>query len=118
MDYPVLGRSPDVVVGVVECRLDALGNAVALAVASVVLGYQQITALSAATALAPPAGATTAVITAETQAVRYRDDGTNPTATVGMPIAVGQPFTYTGNLAAIKFIEQTASAKLNVSYYK
>lgn len=81
------------------------------------LGYQQITSLSAATALTIPAGATVAVIQAETQAVRWRDDGTNPTASVGQPLTTGVLFTYRGNLTAIKFIEQTASAKLNVSYY-
>lgn len=82
------------------------------------LGYQQITDLSAATALTVPTGATTAVITAEAQAVRYRDDGTNPSATVGMPVAVGVALTYTGPLSKIKFFEQTSGAKLNVLYYK
>lgn len=82
------------------------------------LGYQQITSLGAATALTVPTGATTAVITAEAQAVRYRDDATDPTSSVGMPVAVGVTLTYTGPLANIKFIEQTSGAKLNVSYYK
>lgn len=82
------------------------------------LGYQQITSLSAAAALTVPAGATTAVIVAEAQAVRYRDDGTDPSATVGMPVAVGVVLTYTGPLTKIKFFEQTSGAKLNISYYK
>ena len=82
------------------------------------LGYQQITSLAAAAALTVPTGARLAVIVAETQAVRWRDDGTDPTSSVGMPLATGVQFTYPGDLAAIKFIEQTASAKLNVSYYK
>jgi hypothetical protein len=85
------------------------------------LGYQQITSLSASTALTVPAGATQAVIYVETQAVRYRDDGTAPTAAVGAPLAVtgsGQPFVYNGTLSAIRFIEQTASAKINVLYYR
>jgi hypothetical protein len=81
------------------------------------LGYQQITSLSAAEKLTPPAGASLAVINPETQAVRWRDDGTAPTATVGMLIAVGDEFTYQGDLSAIQIIEVTASAKLNVSYY-
>lgn len=82
------------------------------------LGYQQITSLSAATALTVPAGTILAIITPETQAVRWRDDGTNPTATVGYPLAVGSELRYTaGQLAALKFIEQTASAKLNITYY-
>lgn len=82
------------------------------------LGYQQITSLSAATALTVPTGATTAVIVAEAQAVRYRDDGTAPTASVGQPVAVGVSVTYTGPLSKVQFIEQTSGAKLNVLYYK
>lgn len=81
------------------------------------LGYQQITSLTASTALTVPPGATLAVIIPETQAVRWRDDLTAPTASVGMPAAVGVVFNYDGNLKNIRFIEQTASAKLNVSYY-
>jgi hypothetical protein len=58
-----------------------------------------------------------ALIVAEGQAVRWRDDGTAPTATVGMPLAVGIPLQYDGDLTNIKFIEQVAGAKLNISYY-
>ena len=81
------------------------------------LGYQQITTLSSAQALTVPAGATFAVIDGEAQAVRWRDDGTNPSATVGNQLAVGGILEYGGDLSAIKFIEAVASAKLNVSYY-
>lgn len=82
------------------------------------LGYQQITSLSAAAGLTVPDGATSAVIVAEAQAVRYRDDGTAPTATVGIPLAVAAVLQYTGTLSAIKFIEQTSGAKLNISFYR
>lgn len=83
------------------------------------LGYQQITSLSAATSLTVPIGATTAVIRAEAQAVRYRDDNVDPTATVGMPMATtDQPLVYTGPLTKIRFIEQTSGAKLDISYYR
>lgn len=81
------------------------------------LGYQQITSLSSAVALTVPQGAKRALIQAEAQDVRWRDDGTNPTASVGMIIAVGDKLPYTGSLGAIRLIEVTASAKLNVSYY-
>jgi hypothetical protein len=90
------------------------------------LGYQQITSLSASAALTVPTadpvtGAkqqpTIAYIVAETQDVRWRDDGTAPTASVGTPLAAGVPFPYDGDLTKIRFIEQTASAKLNVTYY-
>lgn len=81
------------------------------------LGYQQITSLSAAVALTIPTGARTAIIEAESQSVRWRDDGTNPTAAVGQPLASGADFLYTGKLSKLKFIETTPSAKLNVTYY-
>jgi len=84
---------------------------------TVCLGYQQITSLSSATGLTVPQGATLALIVPETQNVRWRDDGTNPTASVGMPIFVGASLSYDGDFNKIKFIEETASAKLNISYY-
>jgi hypothetical protein len=88
------------------------------------LGYQQITSLSTAQSLTVPkvdlnglsCRPTIAIITPESQAVRWRDD-TAPTAGVGMPLAVGVTLQYDGDLSNIQFIEQTASATLNISYY-
>lgn len=80
-------------------------------------GYQQITSLSAAAALTVPSGAIVALIQAETQSIRWRDDGTDPTTTVGMVLSAGESMFFTGSLAAFKAIEITASAKLNISYY-
>ena len=82
------------------------------------LGYQQIAELSSAQELTVPEGATRALITSEAQAVRYRDDGTAPTAAVGMPLGVGVVLDYQGTLSEITFIEQTSGAKLNVLYYR
>ena len=89
------------------------------------LGYQQITSLSASTALTVPimdvnglsCRPAIAIITPETQAVRWRDDGVAPTASVGMPLAVGVTLQYDGDITQIRFIEQAASAKLNITYY-
>lgn len=89
------------------------------------LGYQQITSLSSSTGLTVPqtdlnglaCKPTLAIITCETQAVRWRDDDVAPTASVGMPLAAGVTLQYDGDLSKIRFIEQTTSAKLNVSYY-
>lgn len=80
-------------------------------------GFEQLTSLNAAAGLTPPANATVAVFCARTQDVNYRDDGTDPTASVGITLKVGVPFVYDGNLNAIKFFEATASAKLDVAYY-
>lgn len=99
--------------------------ALGLKAVTTVLGYQQITSLSSATKLTVPTKdlnglackPSIAVIVCETQAVRWRDDGTAPTASVGMPLATGVTLQYDGALSQIQFIEQTASAKLNISYY-
>lgn len=82
------------------------------------LGYQQLTGMTTATPLTVPAGATVAVIQAEAQSVRYRDDVVAPTASVGMLLTVANgPYTYSGPLASVEFIAATAGAILNVSYY-
>lgn len=89
------------------------------------LGYQQITGLTAVKGLTVPTvdlngfriGPTIAIITVEGAGVRWRDDAIDPTAAVGMPIASGVTLQYDGDLGQIKFIEQSATAKINVSYY-
>lgn len=86
--------------------------------------YQQITISSSVSTLTVPTGATIAEICNEGGAVRYRDDGTAPTATVGIPVAAGSAtapfcFAYSGPLAAIEFIQQAGGAgPLDVSYYR
>ena len=80
-------------------------------------GYQQLSSLASAQTLTPPAGATFALVACEGQSVRWRDDGTSPTASVGMELMVGQTLVYDGPLAAISFIQEAASAKLNVAFY-
>ena len=90
-----------------------------------VMGYQQITSLSSSTNLTVPprdlnglvGTPRIAIITPETQAVRWRDDNTAPTASVGMPLAAGVTLQYDGDLTQIKFIEQVGGAKLNITYY-
>jgi hypothetical protein len=89
------------------------------------LGYQQITALSAATSLTVPirdanglsCKPSFALITPLTNPVRWRDDGVAPTGSIGMPLLAGVTLQYDGDLSKIQFIETTASAELNVTYY-
>lgn len=53
--------------------------------------------------------------------VNWRDDGTAATAVVGtggQQLVAGASMWYCGNLANLRFIEQTASAKLSVGFYK
>jgi hypothetical protein len=82
-------------------------------------GFQQITALSSAASLTLPTNGphpSWAMIQCETQAVRFRCDGIVPTASVGMRLPVGQTLFLNSNLSDFRVIEETASAKLNVSY--
>ena len=58
-----------------------------------------------------------ALIIPELQGVRWRDDGVAPTASVGMPLAVGTSLSYDGDLKAIRFIQQAATGYINVCYY-
>jgi hypothetical protein len=83
------------------------------------LMYIQIPAvvINAGFTLSPPPEATYALIQPEAQAVRWRDDGTAATATVGYPLAVGAELRYTGNLTKFNVISQTAGAILNVVFY-
>ena len=87
-------------------------------------GYEQITVNTAKGLTVPsrtPNGLNEkpvfALIVAEGAAVRWRDDGTDPTASIGMPLAVGVPLQYDGDLNKIKFIQQAANGIINVSYY-
>lgn len=89
-------------------------------------GYQQIVAATLDTGAAltiPPITAPASqrpsyvLLIAEGQAVRWRDDGTAPTATVGMLLPTNMPTRYDGDLSRVRFISATAGAILNVNYY-
>lgn len=88
-------------------------------VAGIPLGYQQMTSLASATALPSiPTAAQEALIICTGQSVEWRDDGTAPTATIGMPLAVNTTLVYTGQLSAFQIIQTAATATCNVSYYR
>lgn len=82
------------------------------------LGFEKVTGLSAVKALTVPAGARVALIQAEAQNVRWRDDGVNPTATDGMLLKTTTDFWYTGELSALRLLETAASATVMASYYR
>lgn len=79
---------------------------------------EQVTGLSAVKALVVPAAASMAIITVESKTVRWRDDGTDPTTSVGQRLLPNVPWICTTELRSLRFIEEAASAKINVSYYK
>jgi hypothetical protein len=87
-------------------------------------GYSQITSLSTAkflnggTLLTIPIRANSVFIQPETKDIRWRDDGTAPTATVGMLLRVGETLQYDGPLDKIQLIEVEASATVNLSFYR
>ena len=87
--------------------------------------YQQMTVSTTAVALTSiPSQAYAAVIIVESNSIRARDDGTNPTASVGMPYGVSslpQVFTICGraSLDKTRLIRAGGSdAAVNVSYYQ
>jgi hypothetical protein len=102
--------------------------------ASVALGYSQITGIDAAAkglgdgtdpasglAVSIPAGSGTyVVVEAEAGAVRWRDDGTAPTATQGQILGAGSVLTFSGRLSRLKFIAVLGGVgtKVNVSFEK
>lgn len=93
------------------------------------LGYQQFTSVSTSAAVvlatsAPatgktgiPSGSNSILIYVESSGIRWRDDGTAPTSSVGNPVAAGAAFTYSGSLPNFQFIGQTAGATVDVTYY-
>lgn len=87
------------------------------------MGYRQFVVPSGADgAVAPvaPEGATMVVIKAEGGPVRYRDDGVDPTATVGMPLAVGESMVYDARMANLRLIAQEAAPTVtlcNAAFY-
>lgn len=86
---------------------------VASGVFGVPKGFQQLSPTSA-TSLTVPAGATLAVIVSASS-FTWRDDGTAPTAAVGMVWPANTPLYYGGTLSVIQVI--SASGTVNVSYY-
>jgi len=78
-------------------------------------GYHQLTSL--ASAVDVPGSGRILFLIPETQAVRIRDDGTDPTATIGFLIPVGMCFKYNGDPSALRVIETAVSATLNILAY-
>lgn len=86
------------------------------------LGYCQLTATGSAAQMSTcsggiPARSIWAVICVETANIRWRDDGTNPTTTVGMPITAGNCLDYSGTFNTFAFIAVSGSPVLNISFY-
>jgi hypothetical protein len=83
------------------------------------LGSQQIVGLAVATTLTVPTGASRALIQVSGQPVRFRSKSTDaaPTASSGIRLTVGQSLEYDSDLAQLRFIQEAASATLDIEYY-
>ena len=79
---------------------------------------QYAISINTVTLLSEPPSAKFAEICVEGQSARYTDDGTTPTASIGIPVTVGTCFQYAGPLAAFQIIGQAAGGTIDVSYYK
>jgi hypothetical protein len=81
--------------------------------------YEQITVSSAAVAIAAATldNMQACQLRVETNNVRYRQDGTAPTAAIGMPVNAGDALTFVSIADAkqARFIRQTSDAVLNVA---
>ncbi len=84
-----------------------------------VAGYEQLTISTAVISLTVPRLAKMAVITVEDQPIRYRDDGTAVTTTVGTLIKADGGVVVCGKaMGTIGFIRDGATdATINVNYY-
>lgn len=61
-----------------------------------------------------------ALITIETNAIRFRSDGTAPTAAIGHPVSAGSTIEVCGtaNVRNFLMIRQSADASASVSYFR
>lgn len=59
-----------------------------------------------------------ALIQALNQNVRLRDDGVDPTASVGYRLHAGQSIWYIGDMVKLRMIEESAGAEVNILAYK
>jgi hypothetical protein len=87
------------------------------------LGFCQLSGFSTATLLSScsggiPSKAACALIVIETNSVRWRDDGTAPTSSVGMLLATGVYWGYLGKMNALDFIPSTGNATADVTFYQ
>lgn len=87
------------------------------------LGYSQIlnASLAASVGISIPAAVASqvgfAIIQCQGGTVRWRDDGTAPTATIGMSIASGAELDYAGDFANLRFISSSGTPILDISLY-
>lgn len=81
------------------------------------VGYRQLANLDTATAIPnTPPNACRAIISVSGAPIRWRDDGTPPTSTVGMPIAAGETVEFLGDVSALQLIG--SGAVVDIALYR
>lgn len=93
----------------------------AITVSSTAVGLTATKVTPSAAANTPAHGKAFEVfISVETNAIRYRIDGTDPTASEGHPVAAGASVTITGydNIRRLKMIRQSADAAVKVTFFR
>jgi hypothetical protein len=85
--------------------------------------FQQMNSLNSAVPLTLPAGVADytrvamVLVQAEAQAVRWRQDGTNPTAAIGHVLVANDSAFFDRAFSKLRFIAAAAGAILNVTWY-
>ena len=83
------------------------------------LGFQKLTVSDSAVGLTVPLNANRALIVVEDATIRWRDDGSDPSTTVGTPLLQNQSMVldHEDSLAAFKAIrDDSTDAVLNITY--
>ena len=82
-------------------------------------GYQQLSVSNTALSLTVPTGSLMAFAISEASPVRWRDDGTAPTTTVGVPQNASSTLILCGSgvLASFQVIAITGTTNFDLSYY-
>lgn len=83
-------------------------------------GYEKLSVTASAQSLTVPSNTNRALLRLEDAKVRYRDDGTSPTASEGMPLEIGDTLEINGetNLEKFEAIRTGASSgTLYILYY-
>lgn len=88
------------------------------------LGCVQLSSLGSATLLSSvtggiPNGTTFVFLTVEGEAVRMRDDGVAPTASIGLLLPIGGPWPYSSlTMANLQFIQTASSSIVDACFYR
>jgi len=89
---------------------------------SIPRGYEQLSlSTTVASALTPPqlgaSGQPHFALIRTDQDIRWRDDGNDPTASVGVLVKANEVLLYDGKIEDLRLIKVSASATLDVSFY-